>query len=87
LPGLSRTDEAVYNLPALGKNYLRAYQHRDVISVLPDGSRVYEFHPWEKNIKHQKSYVGVDVPILDYLLKLKKLGENISQYETIWYYF
>ncbi|MFQ5868599.1 MAG: KamA family radical SAM protein [Candidatus Zixiibacteriota bacterium] len=87
LPGLCRTDEAVYNLPALGKNYLRAYQHRDVISVLPDGSRVYEFHPWEKNIKHQKSYVGVDVPILDYLLKLKKLGENISQYETIWYYF
>ncbi|KPJ50115.1 MAG: hypothetical protein AMJ41_01880 [candidate division Zixibacteria bacterium DG_27] len=87
LPGLCRTDEAVYNLPALGKNYLRAYQHRDVISVLPDGSRVYEFHPWEKNIKHQKSYVGIDVPILDYLQKLEKLGEDMSEYETIWYYF
>jgi len=87
LPGLCRTDEAVYNLPALGKNYLRAYQHRDVISVLPDGSRVYEFHPWEKNIQNQKSYVGVDVPILDYLRRLEKLGEDISEYETIWYYF
>lgn len=87
LPGLSRTDEPVYNLPALGKNYLRAYQHRDVISVLPDGSRVYEFHPWEKNIQQQKSYIGTDVPILDYLRRLEKLGEDISEYETIWYYF
>jgi lysine 2,3-aminomutase len=87
LPGLARTDEAVYNLPALGKNYLRAYQHRDVISILPDGSRVYEFHPWEKNIKHQTSYVGIDVPILDYLRRLEKIGEDVSEYESIWYYF
>ena len=87
LPGLSRLDEAVYNIPALGKNYLRAYQHRDVISVLPDGSRVYEFHPWEKNIRQQNSYVDVDVPILDYLKRLEKIGEDISQYNTIWYYF
>jgi len=87
LPGLTRTDEAVYNLPGLGKNYLRAYQHRDVISVLPDGSRVYEFHPWEKNIRLQNTYVGTDVPILDYLQRLENIGEEISQYETIWYYF
>jgi len=87
LPGLARTDEAVYNVPALGKNYLRAYQHRDVISVLPDGSRVYEFHPWEKNIRLQDTYVGIDVPILDYLQRLENIGEEISRYETIWYYF
>jgi lysine 2,3-aminomutase len=87
LPGLTRTDEAVYNVPALGKNYLRAHQHRDVISILPDGSRVYEFHPWEKNIRHQKSYVGADVPILDYLKRLKSIGEDVRLYETIWYYF
>ena len=87
LPGLTRTDEAVYNVPALGKNYLRAFQHRDVISIMPDGSRVYEFHPWEKNIKRQKSYIGTDVPILDYLLRLQKIGEDVKQYETIWYYF
>jgi len=87
LPGLSRTDEAVYNLPALGKQYLRASQHRDVISILPDGSRVYEFHPWEKNIKMQDSYIGIDVPILDYLRRLENIGENMSEYQTIWYYF
>lgn len=87
LPGLDRTDEAVYNVPALGKNYLRALQHREVISILPDGSRVYEFHPWEKNIREQSSYVGQDIPILDYLQRLAEIGEDISKYETIWYYF
>jgi lysine 2,3-aminomutase len=87
LPGLTRTDEAVYNVPALGKNYLRARQHRQVISLLPDGSRVYEFHPWEKNIREQKSYVGQDIPILDYLQRLADIGEDVSEYETIWYYF
>jgi lysine 2,3-aminomutase len=87
LPGLTRTDEPVYNVPALGKNHLRALQHREVISLLPDGSRVYEFHPWEKNIREQKSYVAVDVPILDYLQRLAGVGEDISKYETIWYYF
>lgn len=87
LPGLTRTDEPVYNVPLLGKNYLRALQHREVVSLLPDGSRVYEFHPWEKNIREQRSYVGVDVPILDYLERLAKFGENLADYETIWYYF
>ena len=31
-----------------GKNYLRAAQNRDIIAILPNGRRVYEFHPWEK---------------------------------------
>ncbi|MEW6221439.1 MAG: KamA family radical SAM protein [Thermodesulfobacteriota bacterium] len=38
-PGLERTDEAVYNVPFLGKNYLKSREHRDLIGVLPDGSR------------------------------------------------
>jgi lysine 2,3-aminomutase len=87
LPGLVRTDETVYNLPGFGKNYLRAIQHRQLLSVLPDGSRVYEFHPWEKNIIGQKTYVSVDVPILDYLKRLEEAGEDIRDYETIWYYY
>jgi lysine 2,3-aminomutase len=87
LPGLSRTDEPVYNVPGLGKNHLRALQHRDVISILPNGTRIYEFHPWEKNIRRQKSYIGEDVPILDYLKRLENMGEDVSQYETIWYYY
>jgi len=87
MPGLSRTDEPVYNVPGLGKNYLKACQHRDLISIRGDGSRVYEFHPWEKKIADQKTYVGDDVPILEYLKRLEKIGESASDYESIWYYF
>ncbi len=88
LPGLTRTDEVVYNVPGLGKNYLRARQHRDLISILPNGARVYEFHPWEKNItSHITTYVGEDVPILDYLLRLEQIGEDTNDYETVWYYY
>jgi len=88
LPGLSRTDEAVYNVPGLGKNYLKASIHRDLISILPDGSRLYEFHPWEKNISTAaRTHLSEDVPILDYLFKLDAIGENIHDYSTIWYYY
>lgn len=87
IPGLSRTDEPVYNVPGLGKNSLNAWQHRDLISIRGDGSRVYEFHPWEKKIADQKTYVGDDVPILDYLKRLEEIGECASEYESIWYYF
>jgi len=87
LPGLRRTDEPVYNLPGLGKNYLRAVQHRDLISVLPDGSRVYEFHSWEKGIAEYDSYVGVDTPVLDYLRRLAADGEDPADYASIWYYY
>jgi len=87
LSGLDRTDEAVYNVPRLGKNYLRAAQHRDLIGILPDGRRVYEFHPWEKKMILQETFVIPDVPILSYLEKLEARGEDPRDYESIWYYF
>ncbi|MBW2275872.1 MAG: KamA family radical SAM protein [Deltaproteobacteria bacterium] len=88
MPGVTRTDEAVYNVPRLGKNYLRATQHRDLLTILPDGTRVYEFHPWEKNIVEQTSYIGEVVPILDYLERLREdYNEDPRDYESIWYYF
>lgn len=87
LSGLERTDEAVYNLPRLGKNYLKAAQHRDLIGILPDGRRVYEFHPWEKKMTLQETFVISDVPILPYLEKLEAFGEAPCDYESIWYYF
>jgi len=87
LPGLRRTDEPVYNIPGLGKNYLRATQHRDLLTVLPDGSRVYAFHPWEKNIVNCTPHTAADVPILDYLGRLADAGEDIEDYASIWYYF
>ena len=87
LPGSARTDEIVFNVPGLGKNYLRAIQNRDVISLLPDGRRVYEFHPWEKKLHLANTYVYTDVSIYKYLKRLKAMGENTSLYRTIWYYY
>ncbi|MBU1633164.1 KamA family radical SAM protein [bacterium] len=87
LPGLDRTDEPVFNVPKLGKNHLRAWQDHRLVMILPDGSRVYEFHPWEKNIKVIPPYNYVDVPIYDYLEELAARGENIRDYRTIWYYY
>jgi len=88
LPGLGRTDEAVFNVPGLGKNYLRAQQQRDLLSILPDGSRVYEFYPWEQNISQStQTYVGHDVPILPYLESLEKIGEKAEDYWSIWNYY
>ncbi len=86
-PGSVRTDEIVFNVPGLGKNYLRAEQHHDVISVLPNGRRVYEFHPWEKKLSLVDTYVYTDVSIHGYLQRLKAAGENLSDYRTIWYYY
>lgn len=87
MPGSVRTDEVVFNVPRLGKNYLRAVQHHDVISILPSGRRVYEFHPWEKKLALADTYVYTDVSIYDYLKRLQRVGENISQYRSIWYYY
>jgi lysine 2,3-aminomutase len=88
LPGLERTDEAVFNVPRLGKNYLKSREHRDLLSILPNGARVYEFYSWEKNISDSSNtYTSIDIPILDYLKRLEKDGETTQDYDTIWYYF
>ncbi len=87
MPGTVRTDEIVFNVPRLGKNYLRAWQHHDLISILPDGRRVYEFHPWEKKLELADTYVHVDVSIYDYLRRLTEIGEKRKDYKTIWYYY
>ncbi len=87
IPGTVRTDEPVYNVPKLGKNYIRAQQHHSVLTILPNGSRVYEFHPWEKNLALAETYIDTDVSIYDYLNILEKRGENIDDYKSIWYYF
>lgn len=87
MPGLDRTDEPVFNVPRLGKNHLRASQDRRLAAILPDGSRVYEFHAWEKNLAIVPTYHFTDVPIAEYLERLAALGEDPYDYRTIWYYF
>ncbi|MFN3555401.1 MAG: KamA family radical SAM protein [Bacteroidales bacterium] len=87
LPGLDRTDEPVFNVPKLGKNQLMAWQDHRLVMILPTGARVYEFHPWEKNIQPIPPYNYVDVPIYDYLEELATRGENIRDYRNIWFYY
>jgi lysine 2,3-aminomutase len=87
LPGLDRTDEPVFNVPKLGKNQLMAWQDHRLVMILPNGARVYEFHPWEKNIQPIPPYNYVDVPIYDYLEELAARGENIRDYRNIWFYY
>lgn len=87
LSGLTRTDEPVYNVPRLGKNYLRALQHHSILTILSDGRRVYEFHPWEKYLSLADTYIDTDVSISEYLNEIKKRGENPEDYKSIWYYF
>ncbi len=86
-PGISRTDEPVFNIPGLGKNHLRAWQDHEVVMIRPDGRRIYEFHPWEKNLKLVSPHLHTDVPIHDYLAELERRGENLEDYRTIWYYY
>jgi len=87
MPGTVRTDEIVFNVPGLGKNYLKASQNHDIISITPDGRRVYEFHPWEEKLALANTYLYKDVSIYDYLKRLKSDGQDISAYRTIWYYY
>lgn len=86
-PGLDRTDEPVFNVPRLGKNHLRAWQDHRLVMILPDGRRVYEFHPWEKYVTAIPPYNYIDVSIYAYLERLKARGENPDDYRSIWYYY
>jgi lysine 2,3-aminomutase len=86
-PGLDRTDEPVFNVPRLGKNHLRSWQDHRLIMILPDGRRVYEFHPWEKYITPIPPYNYTDVSIYAYLKRLEEIGEDLSEYSSIWYYY
>jgi lysine 2,3-aminomutase len=87
LPGMVRMDEPVFNVPKLGKSYLRAWQDHEVIMVRADGSRVYRFYPWESKLLLSDTYIYTDVPIYDYLARLHNDGENVDDYKSIWYYF
>jgi len=86
-PGTWRTDDTIFNVPRLGKNYLNRQQDHELITILPDGSRVYEFHPWEKKIALVDTYLHTDVPIYDYLQRISELGDDPEEYASIWYYF
>lgn len=86
-PGVVRSDNPVFNVPFLGKSYLRAWQDHEPIMLLPDGRRAYMFYPWEARLAPASGYIHTDVSIFDYLMRLLRDGENLEEYATIWYYF
>ncbi len=86
-PGTWRTDDTIFNVPRLGKNYINRQQDHRIITILPDGRRVFEFHPWEKKMALVDTYIYTDVSIYEYLQRLERDGENAADYSTIWYYF
>ncbi len=86
-PGLVRKDEPVFNVPRLGKSQLQAWQDHEVMMILPDGRRVYRFYSWEVRLVTALDYLYTDVAIFDYLKRLAGDGENVADYDTIWYYF
>jgi len=85
--GMARTDEAVYNIPRLGKNHVTSLQHHDLIMISAKGERIYEFHPWEKYITPVEPFIDKDVSISEFLNELKLRGENPNDYKSIWYYY
>lgn len=87
LPGVSRTDEPVFNVPRIGKSHLRAWQDHEPIMILADGRRVYRFFPWNSRLTLSNDYLYTDVSIYDYLKRLFLDGEEVNQYRSIWYYF
>jgi lysine 2,3-aminomutase len=87
MPGMVRTDEPVYNVPKLGKNYIRAEQHHSLLTIMPDGRRVYEFHPWEKKLSLVDTYIDTGLSIYEYLQELKERGEDPEDYKSIYYYY
>ncbi|GBF11095.1 KamA family radical SAM protein [Tepidibacillus infernus] len=86
-PGIDRSDEAVFDIPGMGKNYLKASQEHELIMILGDGSRVYEFYPSDVNLFNKRSFLYRDVPIFTFLQQLAHKGENLKDYQSIWYYY
>ncbi len=87
MPGLTRTDEPVFNVPMLGKSHLRAWQDHEPVMINREGCRVYRFFPWEVNVANQDSYIYTDVSVYDYLTRLIKDKERVDMYQSIWFYF
>ncbi|RLC81348.1 MAG: hypothetical protein DRI61_04080, partial [Chloroflexi bacterium] len=86
LPGMERTARAVFNIPGIGKVNLTDKRCRKLIGIHPDGSRIYQFMHWGQNLFSDEIYIYKDVSISSYLDRLKEIGENPKDYETIWYY-
>lgn len=87
LPGIFRTDEPVFNVPRLGKSHVRGSQDRELLAIMPDGRRVYLWHPWEKAIASAEPWLHADASVHEYLQRMEAMGEDPDDYASIWYYW
>ena len=74
-------------MPKLGKSHLRARQDHELIMINAAGERIYRFYPWESKVTLVDDYIYTDVPICQYLERLKEDNENLEDYKSIWYYY
>ncbi len=81
------TDRSVLNLPGIGKSMTFR-----LIGITPDGKRILEFdHDHTRNHspiinKMGKIYICENKSLYSYLCQLQNLGEDISDYQSIWNY-
>jgi len=81
------TDRNVLNLPAIGKS-----MSFKMIGITPDGRRILRFdHDPTRRHSPVINRIGkIDIveskSVASYLRQLLKLGENLEDYSTIWYY-
>jgi lysine 2,3-aminomutase len=86
LPGLSRTDALVFNIPRWGKVELSSNRH-EVIMIAPSGARIYSFEPWNGCASGAPRFIHEDIPICEFLARMKGLGEDPADYGSIWHYY
>lgn len=86
LPFLA-TDRNVMNLPGIGKSMTFS-----LVGIMADGCRVLAFDH-DHTRKHSPAiddmsvvYIKENKSIGEYLRQLQDMGEDLSHYETIWYY-
>jgi lysine 2,3-aminomutase len=80
------TDRNIMNLPGVGKSHTFR-----VIGITNDGRRILRFK-YDTKRNHSPAIENSDVviveskPISKYLHQLEKMGQNISEYQSIWGY-
>lgn len=88
LPGINRTGQIVFNVPAKGKMQLIDAAAYKLIGILPNGQRAYAFSSWYYGLlKDPKPYIHFDVSIVEYLEHMEsEMGEDPGDYASIWDY-
>lgn len=81
------TDRSVLNLPGIGKSMSFV-----TVGITPDGRRILRFDHDETRThspiidRMEQIYIVENKSIREYMLQLEQMGEDISEYTTLWRY-